>query len=206
LLMPLVAGYNALCPEVVIELTLSQRNPDPLAEGHDVVITVDEALPDSQLIAVPLGKIFSIPCAAPSYLQAHGVPVRPEDLHEHRCLRMAYPMYEGDWVFPQGVDHCVIAPRDSFLTNVADAMLVASELGMGIGLLPFYTASQAIEQGRLRRLLAPYRLRESALYAIYPSRHYLDAKVRTWIDYLKEQLPALFAGHERIVDDSQYWR
>jgi DNA-binding transcriptional LysR family regulator len=67
LLMPLVAGYNALCPEVVIELTLSQRNPDPLAEGHDVVITVDGALPDSQLIAVPLGNIFSIP-AAPSYL------------------------------------------------------------------------------------------------------------------------------------------
>jgi len=167
---------------------------------------VDEALPDSQLIAVPLGKIFSIPCAAPSYLQANGVPQRPQELHEHRCLRMAYPMYEGDWVFPEGLDHCVIAPRDSFLTNVADAMLVASELGMGIGLLPFYTASQAIEQGRLRRLLAPYRLRDSALYAIYPSRHYLDAKVRTWIDYLKEQLPALFAGHERIVDDPQYWR
>jgi len=125
----------------VIELTLSQRNPDPLAEGHDVVITVDEALPDSQLIAVPLGKIFSIPCAAPSYLEAHGVQERPEDLHEHRCLRMAYPMYEGDWVFPEGLDHCVIAPRDSFLTNVADAML-----------------------------------------------------------------PALFAGHERIVDDPQYWR
>ncbi len=56
------------------------------------------------------------------------------------------------------------------------------------------------------RLLAPYRLRESALYAIYPSRHYLDAKVRTWIDYLKEQLPALFEGHARVVDDSRYWR
>jgi DNA-binding transcriptional LysR family regulator len=115
-------------------------------------------------------------------------------------------MYEGDWVFPQGVDQCVIAPKDNFSTNVADAMLVASELGMGIGLLPFYTASQAIEQGRLCRLLAPYRLRESALYAMYPSRHYLDAKVRTWIDYLKEQLPALFEGHAKVVDDSRYWR
>ncbi|MHA7112962.1 LysR family transcriptional regulator [Pseudomonas promysalinigenes] len=205
LLMPLVADYNTLYPDVAIELTLSQRNPDPLAEGHDVVITVDQALPDSQLIAVPLGTIFSIPCAAPSYLANHGVPERPADLHEHRCLRMAYPMHEGDWVFPQGVDHCVIAPRDSFLTNVADAMLVATELGMGIGLLPFYTASQSIEQGRLRRLLAPYRLRENALYAIYPSRHYLDAKVRTWIDYLKERLPELFEAHARIVDEPRYW-
>jgi len=49
-------------------------------------------------------------------------------------------------------------------------------------------------------------LRESALYAMYPSRHYLDAKVRTWIDYLKEQLPALFEGHARVVDDARYWR
>lgn len=119
---------------------------------------------------------------------------------------MSYPMYEGDWVFPQGVDQCVIVPKDGFSTNVADAMLVASELGMGIGLLPFYTASQAIGQGRLCRLLAPYRLRESALYAIYPSRHYLDAKVRTWIDNLKEQLPALFERHAELVDDARYWR
>lgn len=109
-------------------------------------------------------------------------------------------------MFPQGVDQCVIVPKDGFSTNVADAMLVASELGMGIGLLPFYTASQAIGQGRLCRLLAPYRLRESALYAIYPSRHYLDAKVRTWIDYLKEQLPALFERHAELVDDARYWR
>lgn len=206
LLMPLVAGYNALCPDVVIELTLSQRNPDPLAEGHDVVITVDQALPDSQLIAVPLGTIFSIACAAPGYLDEKGVPARPDDLHQHRCLRMAYPLYEGDWVFPQAGGDCVIAPQDSFMTNVADAMLVASELGMGIGLLPFYTASQAMEQGRLSRVLADYRLRENALYAIYPSRHYLDAKVRTWIDYLKERLPPIFAAHARLVEEPRYCR
>ena len=75
-------------------------------------------------------------------------------------------------------------------------------LGDGVG----DRFDEAIEQGRLRRLLAPYRLRESALYAMYPSRHYLDAKVRTWIDYLKEQLPALFEGHARVVDDARYWR
>lgn len=52
-MMPLVARYNATCPEVVMELTLSQRNPDPLADGQDVVIAIGQGLPDSQLIAIP---------------------------------------------------------------------------------------------------------------------------------------------------------
>jgi hypothetical protein len=68
-----------------------------------VVITVDGALPDSQLIAVPLGNIFSIPCAAPSYLNCTACRSASRTCMRIACLRMAYPMYEGDWVFPQGV-------------------------------------------------------------------------------------------------------
>ncbi|WP_337157294.1 LysR family transcriptional regulator [Pseudomonas putida] len=205
LMMPLVARYNATCPDVVMELTLSQRNPDPLADGQDVVIAIGQGLPDSQLIAIPLGSIHSILCASPDYLARHGVPQCPEDLHEHVCLRTVDPLFEEDWSF-EGENPCVIVPQDTFLTNVADAMLKATELGMGIGLLPYYSASQAIEQGRLCRLLAPHRLRQREIYAIYPSRHYLDAKVRTWLDFLKEQLPVLFQAHEQVADDPRYWR
>ncbi|MDZ3991629.1 LysR family transcriptional regulator [Pseudomonas sp. Teo4] len=206
LMMPLVARYNAACPEVVMELTLSQRNPDPLDEGHDVVITIGKGLPDSQLIAIPLGSIYSILCASPEYLARNGVPTKPEDLNEHECLRMVDPLFEEDWSFEQDQGKSVIVPQDTFLTNVADAMLKATELGMGVGLLPYYSASHAIEEGRLCRLLAPHRLRQREIYAIYPSRHYLDAKVRTWLDFLKEQLPVLFEAHQRVVDDSKYWR
>ncbi|TFF41661.1 LysR family transcriptional regulator [Pseudomonas sp. RIT623] len=206
LMMPLVARYNATCPEVVMELTLSQRNPDPLAEGHDVVIAIGQGLPDSQLIAIPLGSIHSILCASPDYLERQGVPRRPEDLHGHVCLRTVDPLFEEDWSFEGNPQECVIVPQDTFLTNVADAMLKATELGMGIGLLPYYSASLAMEEGRLLRLLAPHRLRQREIYAIYPSRHYLDAKVRTWLDYLKAQLPLLFAEHERVVEQARYWR
>lgn len=204
--MLLVARYNAACPEVVMELTLSQRNPDPLAEGQDVVITVGQGLPDSQLIATPLGHIYSILCASPEYLARHGVPQRPEDLHAHVCLRTVDPLFEEGWSFGEHPDQCVIKPQDTFLTNVADAMLKATELGMGVGLLPYYSASVAIEEGRLCRLLAPHRLRQREIYAIYPSRHYLDAKVRTWLDFLKQELPLLFARHQQLVDEPRYWR
>ncbi|WP_342648749.1 LysR family transcriptional regulator [Pseudomonas sp. REB1044] len=206
LMMPLVARYNASCAEVVMELTLSQRNPDLLAEGHDVVIAIGQGLPDSQLIAIPLGSIYSVLCASPDYLARQGIPKQPEDLHQHICLRTVDPLFEEDWPFGEGPDACVIHPQDTFLTNVADAMVKATELGMGIGLLPYYSASQALQNGKLLRLLAPYRLRQREIYAIYPSRHYLDAKVRTWLDFLKEQLPLLFQAHEQRVDDRTCWR
>ena len=206
LMMPLVARYNASCAEVVMELTLSQRNPDLLAEGHDVVIAIGQGLPDSQLIAIPLGSIYSVLCASPDYLARQGIPKQPEDLHRHICLRTVDPLFEEDWPFGEGPDACVIHPQDTFLTNVADAMVKATELGMGIGLLPYYSASQALQDGRLLRLLAPHRLRQREIYAIYPSRHYLDAKVRTWLDFLKEQLPLLFQAHEQQVDDRTCWR
>lgn len=206
LMMPLVARYNASCPEVVMELTLSQRNPDLFAEGHDVVIAIGQDLPDSQLIAIPLGRIYSVLCASPDYLARHGLAQRPEDLRNHVCLRTVDPLFEEDWTFAEGEQGCVIHPQDTFLTNVADAMVKATELGMGVGLLPFYSASQALQEGRLLRLLAPYRLRQREIYAIYPSRHYLDAKVRTWLDFLKEQLPLLFEAHEQRVDDRACWR
>jgi len=206
LMMPLVAAYQAACPEVVMELTLSQRNPDPLDEGHDVVITIGRGLPDSQLIAIPLGGIYSILCASPDYLARHGVPERPDDLQQHVCMRMGDPLFEEDWVFEQAAESCVIQPQQTFLTNVADAMLQATELGMGIGLIPYFSATRAIEQGRLCRVLAPHRLRQREIYAIYPSRHYLDAKVRTWLDMLKEQLPLMFQAHEQIVEEQRHWR
>ena len=64
-LTPLVARYSELYPEVVVELTLSQRTPDLLEDGHDVIITFARELPDSQMVAQLLGPMFSVLCAAP---------------------------------------------------------------------------------------------------------------------------------------------
>jgi DNA-binding transcriptional LysR family regulator len=76
---------------------------------------------------------------------------------------------------------------------------------MGISLLPFYTATRPVSEGKLLRLLAAYRLRERTVYALYPSRRFLDAKVRTWVDFLKAELPRLFAEHEAVLKDPRHW-
>jgi DNA-binding transcriptional LysR family regulator len=205
LMTPLIARYCELYPDVVVELTLSQRNPDPLEDGHDVVISIAQELEDSQFVAQTVGRIFSMLCASPAYIALRGLPTHPEQLNQHSCLRMLDPLYGDEWAFRDKQGEHSVVPGNTFQSNVPEAMVNASEAGMGISLLPFYTATRSLREGTLLRLLGDYRLRERNVYALYPSKRFLDAKVRTWVDFLKAELPGLFSGHEVTANDVRYW-
>ena len=126
LLAPLVARYTELYPQVHVDLTLSQRQPDLLEEGHDLVITLSAHLPDSELIGQPLGSIFSVISAAPSYLEGRNIPKVPEDLHQHRCLHLVDPLFTDSWTFRDDEGEQVIRPGNVFQVNVAEAMAKAA--------------------------------------------------------------------------------
>lgn len=204
-LAPLVARYCERYPEVTLELTLSQRMPDLLEEGHDVVITLSRDLPDSELVAQRLAEVYSMVCAAPAYLEQHGIPQRPQDLHEHRCLRLVDPLFPDRWVFQEGNMELIIRPGETFQVNVAEAMAQAAEAGMGVCLLPSFVAARAMHRGSLKRLLPSFQIHQRSIYALYPSRSFLDAKTKTWIEFLKEELPKAFALDQAILDDPVYW-
>ncbi|MCS3469111.1 DNA-binding transcriptional LysR family regulator [Pseudomonas sp. JUb42] len=204
LITPLIARYSERYPDVCIELTLSQHNPDPLEEGHDVVISIAHSLPDSALVSQTIGQLFSVPCAAPGYLAGREVPGHPSQLLQHRRLHLQ-DFQEDVWLFKEGEEQIEISSDGAFTTNVADAMVKATQEGMGISLLPFFSTTQALREGTLLRLLPDYRLRERNIFALYPSRRFLDAKVRTWVAFLQEQLPLLLAGHVRVIENPEYW-
>lgn len=205
LLAPLVAKYSELYPQVNIDLTLSQRQPDLLEEGHDVVITLSAHLPDSELVGQQLGAIYSVISAAPSYLEKHGVPQTPDDLSNHRCLHLIDPLFTDSWTFRDEQGEQLIRPREIFRVNVAEAMAQAAEAGLGVCLMPDYVAVGSYRRGSLVRLLPTYRLHEKSIYALYPSRRFLDAKVKTWVEFLKQEIPKTLQGHQAIVDDPAHW-
>ncbi|KAA0946008.1 MULTISPECIES: LysR family transcriptional regulator [unclassified Pseudomonas] len=204
LITPLIARYSEHYPHVSMELTLSQHNPDPLEEGHDVVISIAHSLPDSALVSQTVGQLFSVPCAAPRYLEKHGVPEHPGQLMQHRRLHLQ-DFQEDAWLFKGPEGEISVSPEQTFRTNVADAMVKATQEGMGISLLPFFSANLALREGSLVRLLPGYRLRERTIFAVYPSRRFLDAKVRTWVEFLQAQLPSLLAEHVRVIENPEYW-
>ncbi|KVU18544.1 LysR family transcriptional regulator [Burkholderia ubonensis] len=200
--VPAVSRYRQRYPDVHVDLTLAQRMPDLLDEGYDVAIVVGRDLPDSGLVSQRLGESYSVVCASPRYLERHGVPQQPQDLARHACLGMVAPGFHyDDWTLsgPNGDEH-VALPAPPFRVNVAEALAVAVREGMGIGVLPIYSAIAGLRNGHFVRVMPEYRSHVMNIYALYPSRQYLDAKIRTWVDFLRDELPATLDADEAALE------
>jgi len=200
-----IARYRETQPSVMFDLTLTNRLPDLLEEGYDMSIVLARDLPDSGFVAQRLGITYSILCASPAYLKKRGIPHAPVALGAHDCLRIVNTVMPAEnWVFegPEGVE-TVSTPMSPFHVNTADAMTVAISNGMGIGIQPIASAVEGLKTGTLVRVLPEYRFEELNVFAIYPSRKFVDAKIKTWVDFLKDYIPVLLASDEKIVGSSK---
>ncbi|HBP4866880.1 TPA: LysR family transcriptional regulator [Pseudomonas aeruginosa] len=196
-----IAGYRQQYRDVTFDLTMANRVPDLLDEGFDVAIVVASELPDSGFISQRIGETYSILCASPEYLRLNGTPSEPSELASHDCLRLVSPVVPLDrWLFdgPNGQEMVSIG-ASPFQVNVGDAMTEAICSGLGIGILPVYSAIEDLGKGTLVRVLPQHRLQQLNVYALYPSRQYLDAKIKTWVEYLKESLPGLLQRDEAAL-------
>lgn len=202
--VPLISRYRQRHPAVQIDLTLSQRIPDLLDEGFDVSLVLSSSdLPDSGLVSQRLGSVFSVACASPAYVEKHGLPQTPQELTKHPCLQLVTPVFPpAEWSFegPTGQETVSLGPT-CFSVNFAEAMAVAIREGMGIGVLPTVSALPYLREGTLVRVLPHYTMQEMNIYALYPSRQYLDAKIRTWVDFLREQLPPTLSADAQSLQD-----
>ncbi|MGE8063666.1 LysR family transcriptional regulator [Pseudomonas sp. NPDC089569] len=200
-----IAKYRETHPSVMFDLTLTNRLPDLLEEGFDMSIVLARDLPDSGFVAQRLGITYSILCASPTYLQRRGTPDTPGDLSTHDCLRLVNTVMPVEsWVFegPQGME-TVNTPVSPFHVNTADAMTVAITQGMGIGIQPIASAVAGLKAGTLVRVLPQYHFEELNLFAIYPSRKFVDAKIKTWVEFLKDCIPGLLASDEKMAGSSR---
>jgi len=196
-----IARYREIHPTVMFDLTLTNQVPDLLEESYDMSIVLARDLPDSGFVAQRLGVTYSVLCASPRYVEKHGLPDTPEALSEHQCLRIVNTVMPVEkWCFhgPQGAV-TVTAPLSPLHINTADGMTVAIDKGMGIGIQPIASASKGLKAGTLVQVLPGYRLEEFNLFAIYPSRKFVDAKIRTWVDFLKQSIPQMLAADDEVV-------
>jgi DNA-binding transcriptional LysR family regulator len=201
LIIDAISSYRKIHPNVSFNLTLANRVPDMLEDGYDISIVVASELPDSGFVSQRLGGTYSIVCASPDYVREFGVARKPGDLRSHTCLRLISAVVQMErWVFdgPDGQEVISIG-SSPFQVNSADAIIAAISSGIGIGVLPIYAASKGIKEGSLIQMLPDYHLEDLNIYAIYPSRQYLDAKVRTWVDHLRETLPSVLAGQDAAL-------
>lgn len=190
---PLISRFCASNPRVTVEYSASQNPPDLLTEGVDVSIYLAQALPDSALVARKLGRMFSVLCAAPDYLERHGAPQDPGELAGHTCLRLVNASFSSRWELDCGDRHMILEPEGPLIGNTTEVLAGSALCGLGIALLPAFSVVDDLRSGRLTRVLPAWRSPEIGIFALQPSGRFIDAKTRAWIQLLKEELPAAIA-------------
>lgn len=175
--------YLKKYPEIQLSLSLADRFIDVVAEGFDLVIRIAE-LEDSSLVARKIAPCNRVLCASPDYLKQQGKPKVPQDLANHHCLIYSNELKPDTWVLhgPNGTES--IKVNGPVCADNGDILKAAAVSGLGITLLPTFIVGPELLAGRLEQVLPDYHPPEISIYAVFPSRRYLSAKVRTFIDFL----------------------
>jgi DNA-binding transcriptional LysR family regulator len=184
---PAIAAFLAQHREVGFDVSLSDRIVDLVEEGFDLGIRVGVAGSDN-IVARKLGETRLVPCASPGYIQAHGAPQAPEELEEHNCFTYEYVTPRNLWRFrdPSGHERAVRV-RGNLHSNNGDLLAEAAARGAGIVFEPAFIVGLDVRAGRLVPLLQDFVPLPVPIYAVYPSRKHLSAKVRLFVDFLVER-------------------
>jgi DNA-binding transcriptional LysR family regulator len=179
---PHLASFMAAHPELTLQLVLADDFVDLVGEGFDVALRIAE-LNDSTLVARKLAPIHRVLCASPSYIEKHGTPETIEDLNRHTLLAT---QAQDVWKLEDNVgEGTTVKPQSAILTNSSEVIREAVLAGIGISLRSTWDVGRELSSGDLQIVLPRYRAsRGVGLFSVYPTRRFLPAKVRVFIDYM----------------------
>jgi len=194
-LTPLVLAFMRNHPDITIDLSFDDRYVNLVEQGMDVAVRMGR-LADSSLGARYLGLNPWVLIASPAYLQAHGTPATPADVARHRCL--VYSSVQGDdrWQFGGAVGRASegekampesVRVQGPLRSNNLSALLDAAKGGMGLAILPWYVAHDAVAAGTVVPLLTEYALPVQEMHAVFPSPKLVPSKVSSFIGFLQER-------------------
>ncbi len=190
--------FAASHPDIILEIHLDDRFVDLVEEGFDLALRIAR-LDDSSLIARRLAPFRMPLCAAPSLIEVHGLPSHPQVLAGLPCIVDTNSRNRHNWPF-QGADGTAFTVSVSSRIEVNSPLTVreAAVAGIGFAFLPDFIALPEIKAGRLMTLLDDYLIDGAGIYAVYPHRRYLPAKVRVLVDYLARWLKEEGCSNERM--------
>lgn len=193
--LPIVARFLRLHPEVDARLLLVDRVIDLAEEGVDVAVRIG-ALPDSSLVATRVGTVRFVTCAAPAYLHAHGAPGKPADLRGHACITFSNLAGGRQWVFnsrSRGRRSVRVAPRLAVTT--AEAAIDAAVAGLGITRLLSYQAADALRRKKLVSLLDDCDDADIPVQVVRRETRRPNAQTRAFVDFAVTGLRERLAGN-----------
>jgi DNA-binding transcriptional LysR family regulator len=183
-LAPAIAVFLARHRDVRFDVSLSDRMVDLVEEGFDLGIRIGG--PGSEnLVARKLGETRLVPCASPEYLKARGAPKTPDELAGHNCFTYEYVTPRNLWRFRDAAGReQAVRVSGNLHSNNGDLLAEVAARGAGVVFEPAFIVGPEVRAGRLVPLLQDFEPAPVPIYAVYPSRKHLSAKVRLFVDFL----------------------
>ena len=186
---PVISEFVGRYPAVRVELILLDRVVDLVEEGLDVAVRIGH-LPDSSLVALPIGETHRVVCASPAYLKHAGTPAVPADLARHRCLTFGGITPGDEWTFANAGKTTRVTVTPALSSNHIDPVLDACVQGAGLGQFLSYQVAALLETRALKRVLGDFEQAPLPIHAIYPSARLLASNVRALVDWAVPRLRA----------------
>lgn len=183
---PVISAFMRKYPKLTVDVRVSNRIVDLVDEGFDLAIRAAATL-DGRYVARPLAALHLGVYASPAYLRAYGRPRRPAELARHRAIVFVEPPMTNTLVFERGRKQTRVELVPVFTSNSGDVLREMALAGAGImPAVPSFLVQAAVKDGRLEPLLRDWTLLpRPKLWAVYPNRRFLPAKVRLFVDALR---------------------
>ena len=194
---PLISDFVRRYPKIDLQLQLTDRMPPLTDAAFDVRIRFGQP-PDSRLFARRLLSNHRVLCAAPAYLDAHPALATPKDLARHACIVIrenetaygSWQLFDAAQGKRGGVASVRVKVGGQLSTNDGETAVRWAIEGHGVLLRSLWDIGPDLAAGRLRRVLPDWQSAPADVYALYPERMHLSAKVRAFVDFMSERLSA----------------
>jgi DNA-binding transcriptional LysR family regulator len=197
IIAPAIPEFQRQHPQVVLELHVEDV-VDPNVEEHDLTIVSGGVAIHSTAIVRTIIESAAFFCASPDYLLRYGEPASPDELRQHRCLRLrttGMRLRAMTLIDPTDGDRAIeVEVPAAVSANHTDALLRATIAGAGISSQPADLVAPLLKSGELRRVLAPWITTRISRVAALPSRKFMPARTRAFLDHLVEYTRRTMSG------------
>ncbi|MDO9178502.1 MAG: LysR family transcriptional regulator [Agitococcus sp.] len=187
-LAPAIASCQHIYPQLQFNVSLSGGMIDLVEEGFDLALRIGTT-GSQNVVAKAIGNTSLIYVASPEYLASAPPLTTPEDLYQHRCLTYEHSVDNGVWSFfdQQQQQHNIRVTSDYHSDN-SNFLTELAAKGLGISCAPCFVVTPYLNAGKVVKILPNYHTKASTIYAVYPHRRHLSAKVRLFITFFENWL------------------
>jgi DNA-binding transcriptional LysR family regulator len=193
--IPRLPAFLAQHPQLKLELLVSDRTEDLVAEGADMALRLGR-LASSEFGARLLATAPRLVIASPAYLAARGVPETLGDLSGHDCIVGPGASSRQGWSFRRDGALASVAVEGRVQVASAEGVMACVKAGLGIAAVSQWMCRAELERGELRPILVDYQLEPVEVHAVYPAGPRPSLKVRAFSDYLAATLLGSIAAAE----------